>query len=70
MDSGKILSLSFWENEGAISKWRNALEHRIGQSKGKNSLFHSYRIRVAKVIRDYTESDREEAPFDSNKELN
>jgi len=41
------------------------LEHRSAQKKGKDSLFHSYRIRVAQVVRDYTESDREEAPTDS-----
>ena len=68
-DDRKILSLSFWRDEAAIEKWRNNLEHRAGQKKGKESLFHSYRIRVAEVIRDYSESDRNEAPSDSNKEL-
>ncbi len=68
-DEGKILSLSFWEDEKAIEKWRNDLEHRVAQNQGKKSLFHSYRIRVAQVIRDYTESDRKEAPPDSNETL-
>ena len=66
---GKILSLSFWENEESIAKWRNLLEHRNAQRKGKESLFHSYRIRVAQVVRDYTESNRTEAPADSRKAL-
>ena len=65
-DDNKILSLSFWRDEAAIEKWRNNLEHRAGQKKGKESLFHSYRIRVAEVIRDYTQSDRNQAPPDSN----
>jgi len=64
-EEGKVLSLSFWEDENAIEKWRNVLEHRGGQKAGKEKLFHSYRIRVAKVLRDYTESDRKEAPDDS-----
>ncbi|QTA93928.1 antibiotic biosynthesis monooxygenase family protein [Desulfonema magnum] len=68
-EKGKILSLSFWRDEAAIEKWRNILEHRTGQKKGKASLFHSYRIRVAQVVRDYTESDRKEAPSDSNNML-
>jgi len=34
----------------------------IGQKKGKKELFHSYRIRVAKIVRDYTDLSREEAP--------
>ena len=62
---GKILSLSFWRDENSIAEWRNVLEHRNAQKKGKESLFRSYRIRVAKVVRDYTETDRNEAPADS-----
>ena len=68
-EEGKILSLSFWRDEAAIEKWRNNLEHRAGQKKGKESLFHSYRIRVAEVRRDYSKSDRNEAPSDSNNVL-
>ena len=68
-EEGKILSLSFWKSEEAIQNWRNLLEHRSAQKKGKKSLFYSYRIRVAQVVRDYTESNREEAPSDSNNVL-
>ena len=68
-EEGKILSISFWRNETDIKKWRNIMEHRVGQKKGKESLFHSYRIRVAEVVRDYTESDRSQAPSDSNNYL-
>ena len=68
-EEGKILSLSFWRDEAAIETWRNVFEHRAGQKKGKDDLFHSYRIRVAKVVRDYTESERKAAPADSNEVL-
>jgi len=68
-EEGKILSLSFWRDESAIETWRNVLEHRAAQKKGNYSLFHSYRIRVAKVIRDYTGTERDEAPSDSRREL-
>ncbi len=68
-DENKMLSLSFWESEKSIEKWRNLHEHRIGQKDGKEKLFDSYRIRVAQVIRDYTESERTEAPKDSNEQL-
>jgi len=64
-EDGKILSLSFWRDENSIAEWRNILEHRNAQKKGKESLFRSYRIRVAEVVRDYTETDRNEAPADS-----
>lgn len=65
----KVLSLSFWQDEASITKWRNLVEHRSAQQKGKTALFDSYRIRVAEVIRDYTESLREQAPKDSNDQL-
>ena len=68
-EEGKILSLSFWRDENSIAEWRNVLEHRNAQKKGKESLFRSYRIRVAEVVRDYTETDRNEAPADSKSAL-
>ncbi len=66
LDEGKVLSLSFWESEQAIENWCNIHEHRMGQKAGREQLFHSYRIRIAKVMRDYTETKRDEAPKDSN----
>lgn len=65
VDENKILSLSFWRDEASIQAWRNLMEHRNAQSAGKNQLFRSYRIRVAEVVRDYSDTQREEAPSDS-----
>ena len=65
VDGGKILSLSFWRDEAALSEWRNLLEHRQAQAKGRDELFADYRIRVAEVSRDYTMTKRGEAPGDS-----
>ena len=70
VDESKILSLSFWRDEEAIKQWRNLLEHRSAQKKGKDALFHKYRIRVAEVVRDYSATERDEAPSDSNSALN
>lgn len=64
-DESKVLSLSFWEDESSLEKWRNQLEHRMAQAQGKDKLFSSYRIRVCRVERDYTENDRQQAPEDS-----
>jgi heme-degrading monooxygenase HmoA len=69
VDEGKILSLSFWENEQAIKSWRTQFEHRQAQRKGKEQLFSHYRIRVAEVVRDYTAQERTQAPEDSNESL-
>lgn len=65
-DENKILSLSFWENEQAIEKWRNLEKHRQGQAKGISHIFTNYRIRVGAIIRDYGMKERQEAPKDSN----
>jgi len=62
---GKILSLSFWRDEEAVRQWRNLQQHREVQRVGRSSIFEEYRIRVARVIRDYGLNDRTEAPPDS-----
>ncbi len=68
-DEGKLLSMSVWENEEALLKWRNILEHRNCQAKGKNELFESYKITVCKAIREYSNTNRVQAPKDSNEYL-
>ena len=68
-EEGKLLSLSFWENEDAATAWRNQVNHRVSQRKGYESLFESYRISVGKVVRVYSMEERAEAPVDSNRYL-
>ena len=65
-EEGKLLSLNVWENEEAVKKWRNELHHRMSQWEGRKRLFESYRITVASIIREYDDSNRNEAPADSN----
>ena len=62
---GKLLSLSFWRDEAAVAAWRNREHHRAAQAEGCAGIFTTYRIRVAAVLRDYTLTDRDEAPPDS-----
>ena len=64
-DEKKILSLSFFRDEAAVAAWRNAQAHRKAQGKGRDSIFETYRLRIAGVIRDYGMHDREQAPADS-----
>lgn len=66
-DPRKILSLSFFEDEAAIARWRNLAAHRRAQAKGRGGVFDGYRLRIAGVIRDYGMHDRAEAPADSNR---
>lgn len=62
---GKFLSLSFWQDEAAVQRWRTNEAHRDAQSFGRASVFADYRLRVAHVIRDYGLHERSEAPADS-----
>ncbi|MBS0334185.1 MAG: antibiotic biosynthesis monooxygenase [Proteobacteria bacterium] len=62
---GKLLSLSFWRDEAAVTAWRDLRDHRRAQAQGRAGVFAHYRIRVASVVRDYGLNDRAEAPADS-----
>lgn len=64
-DPDKILSLSIWRDEAALSQWRNLDRHRGAQTRGRTEVFRDYRLRVAGVIRDYGMTDRAQAPADS-----
>ena len=61
----KLLSISFYETEASVDRWRQLTEHRNAQSVGRDRIFKDYRIRVLSVIRDYGMTDRDEAPADS-----
>jgi len=62
---GKILSLSFWEDEESVTQWRNIEMHRQAQAAGRRFVFSDYRLRVAHVVRDYGMNHRTQAPTDS-----
>jgi len=62
---GRYLSLSFWQDEHAVQNWRNQRAHRTAQLEGRSQIFSNYRLRVARVIRDYGLSNREQTPLDS-----
>lgn len=57
-NEGKYVSLSFWRDEDAVTRWRTHTGHQLAQYRGKNDIFNDFRIRVAQVIRDYTLADR------------
>lgn len=64
-DDNRVLSLSFWRDEEAVTQWRNLEAHRAAQSAARGGLFRDYRLRVAHVVRDYGMQERAEAPTDS-----
>ncbi|MEX9563890.1 antibiotic biosynthesis monooxygenase [Morganella morganii] len=50
---GKLLSLSLWEDEASLQKWKQNLQHRQAQEEGKADIFSFYRIRIAEITREY-----------------
>lgn len=59
---GKLVSLSFFDSEAAVARWRETAEHRLAQQAGRNGIFAGYRLRVAAVSRDYSLHDRAQVP--------
>ena len=43
------------------------MQHRMSQKEGRENLFESYKITVCSEIRSYTDTDRAQAPQDSNR---
>lgn len=64
-DPARMLSLSFFRDETAVSRWRNTAAHRAAQARGRAGIFADYRLRVARVLRDYGLTERAGAPADS-----
>lgn len=66
-EEGKLLSMNIWTDEKAVERWRNMMQHRMSQKEGREKLFESYKITVCTEIRAYTDTDRAQAPQDSNR---
>ena len=47
------ITVSYWKDTESISKWKNQAAHRHAQQFGRAKWYSSYRIRVAKVDREY-----------------
>lgn len=65
-EEGKLLSMNVWTDEAAVTRWCKVMQHRISQKEGREKLFESYKITVCSEIRSYTDTDRTQAPQDSN----
>ena len=47
------ITVSYWESLEAIKNWKANLEHLEAQEKGKTTWYKSYKVRIAKVEREY-----------------
>lgn len=47
------LFVSYWKREKDIAAWKSVGEHLEAQRRGQEHWYASYKIRIAKVVRDY-----------------
>ena len=48
---GVLLSLSLWDDEKALVRWRALETHRSAQHEGRDRVFEDYHLRVGEVTR-------------------
>ena len=47
------ITVSYWRDEPSILAWKAQLAHQEAQKSGKERWYTDYKIRIAKVERDY-----------------
>ena len=47
------ITVSYWKDQRSIINWKANLEHQKAQKLGKEFWYKQYKIRIAKVERDY-----------------
>ena len=47
------ITVSYWESSEAIKNWKANMEHVEAQEKGKTTWYKNYKVRIAKVEREY-----------------
>jgi len=48
------VSVSYWEDLDAIRNWKMNVDHIEAQNKGKSDWYKTYKVRIAKVEREYS----------------
>lgn len=47
------ITVSYWRDLESIRKWKEHMEHSVAREKGRNEWYQSFKVRIAKVERDY-----------------
>ncbi|WP_167613022.1 antibiotic biosynthesis monooxygenase family protein [Maribellus sediminis] len=47
------ITVSYWESLEAIKAWKSNIDHLEAQKLGKEKWYEVYKVRIAKVERDY-----------------
>ncbi|OBQ50240.1 antibiotic biosynthesis monooxygenase family protein [Halodesulfovibrio spirochaetisodalis] len=47
------ITVSYWSDLESIKNWKSNMEHHDAQKKGRSQWYSSFKLRIAKVERDY-----------------
>jgi heme-degrading monooxygenase HmoA len=47
------VSVSYWRDLESIKKWKKNIDHQKAQQQGQRLWYSRYKVRIAKVERDY-----------------
>jgi heme-degrading monooxygenase HmoA len=47
------ITVSYWKDQESIKKWKENAEHSIAREKGRTDWYLNFKVRIAKVERDY-----------------
>ena len=47
------ITVSYWRDLESIRKWKNVSEHAAAQRMGRDAFYKNYRLRVARIEREY-----------------
>ncbi len=61
---GRLLSLSTWQDEKALIRWRTHELHHDVQRQGRFEVFADYHLRVGEVVSDSDDDDLPQTRFD------
>lgn len=50
---GLNMTVSYWSDLASIRRWKQDLQHLQAQRAGREKWYQAYRVRIAKVERDY-----------------
>lgn len=48
------ITISYWKDLNSIQQWKENSEHKIAREKGKEIWYKTFKVRIAKVERDYS----------------
>lgn len=52
-DDDLSFAISYWESDESIRNFKELAEHLVIQDKGRDNYYRKYKVRIAKVERDY-----------------